>query len=45
MESMEDRTIKLSCLPPFPQPLETAKERRFPHPHRTTTTKEEKEVD
>jgi hypothetical protein len=26
MESMEDRTMKQSCLPPFPQPLETAKE-------------------
>jgi hypothetical protein len=26
MESMEHRTIKQSCLPPFPQPLETAKE-------------------
>ena len=31
MESMEDRTMKLSCLPPFPQTLETAKQRRFPH--------------
>jgi hypothetical protein len=24
MESLEDRTIKLSVLPPFPQPLEIA---------------------
>jgi hypothetical protein len=38
MESMEDRTMKLSGLPPFPQSLEIAKERRFPHSHRTTTT-------
>ena len=29
MESMEDRTIRPSCLPPFPQTLEIAKERRF----------------
>jgi hypothetical protein len=29
MESVEDRTIKLSCLPLFPQSLEIAKERRF----------------
>ena len=35
MESMEDRTMRLSDLPPFPQPLEIAKERRLPHfqPH------------
>jgi hypothetical protein len=38
MESMEDRTIELSALPPFPQSLEIAKERRLPHSHRTTTT-------
>jgi hypothetical protein len=38
MESMEDRTMKLSGLPPFPQSLEIAKERRLPHSHRTTTT-------
>lgn len=25
------------AVPPFPQPLETARERRFPHPHRTAT--------
>jgi hypothetical protein len=29
MESVEDRTMKLSCLPLFPQSLEIAKERRF----------------
>ena len=38
MESMEDRTMKLSGLPPFPQSLEIAEERRLPHSHRTTTT-------
>jgi hypothetical protein len=38
MESMEDQTMKLSGLPPFPQSLEIAKERRLPHSHRTTTT-------
>ena len=29
MERVEDRTMKLSCLPPFPQTLEIAKARRF----------------
>jgi hypothetical protein len=38
MESMEDRTMKLSGLPPFPQPLEIANEQRLPHSHRTTAT-------
>ena len=37
MESMEDWTMKPSSLPPFPQTLEIAAERRFPHYHRTTT--------
>jgi hypothetical protein len=39
MESMEDRTMKLSGLPPFPQPLEIAKSGDFTHSHRTTTTR------
>jgi hypothetical protein len=30
--------MNLSGLPPFPQSLEIAKERRLPHSHRTTTT-------
>ncbi len=38
MESVKDRTMKSSGLPLFPQTLEIAKERRFPHSHRTTTT-------
>jgi hypothetical protein len=38
MENMEDQTMKLSGLPPFPQSLEIAKERRLPHSHSTTTT-------
>jgi hypothetical protein len=29
MESVEDRTMELSGLPLFPQPLEIAKEQRF----------------
>jgi hypothetical protein len=39
MESMEDRTMKLSGLPPFPQSLEITKCRDFTHSHRTTTTR------
>jgi hypothetical protein len=35
MESMEDRTMKLSGLPPFPQSLEIPA--GLPHSHRTTT--------
>jgi hypothetical protein len=38
MESMEDRTMKLSGLPPFPQSLEITKCGDFAHSHRTTTT-------
>src|SRR5260370_21678011 len=38
MESMEDRTMKLSGLPPFPQSLEITKCGDFTHSHRTTTT-------
>ena len=30
--------MRLSDLPPFPQSLEIANERRLPHSHRTTTT-------
>jgi hypothetical protein len=37
MESMEDRTMKLSGLPPFPQSLEITKCGDFTHSHRTTT--------
>jgi hypothetical protein len=36
MESMGDRTIRLSGLPPFPQSLEIPA--GLPHSHRTTTT-------
>jgi hypothetical protein len=39
MESMEDRTMKLSGLPPFPQSLEITKCGDFTHFHRTTTTR------
>jgi hypothetical protein len=38
MESMEDLTIELSALPPFPQSLEITKCGDFTHSHRTTTT-------
>jgi hypothetical protein len=38
MESVEDRTIRLSGLPLFPQPLEITKCGDFAHYHRTTTT-------
>jgi hypothetical protein len=38
MESVEDRTIKPSRLPLFPQTLEIAKGGDFTHSHRTTAT-------
>jgi hypothetical protein len=38
MESVEDRTIRLSGLPLFPQPLEIVSVDDFTHFHRTTTT-------
>jgi hypothetical protein len=37
MESVEDRTMKLSGLPPFPQSLEITKCGDFTHSHRTAT--------
>src|SRR5258708_27832429 len=39
MESVEDRTIRLSGLPRFPQPLEITKCGDFTHSHRTTATR------
>jgi hypothetical protein len=38
MESMEDRTMKLPGLPPFPQSLEITRSGDFTHSYRTTTT-------
>jgi hypothetical protein len=38
MESVGDRTIKLSGLPLFPQALEIVSVDDFTHSHRTTTT-------
>jgi len=38
MESVEGRTMKLSSLPLFPQPLEITKCGDFARYHRTTTT-------
>ena len=38
MESVGDRTIRLSGLPLFPQPLEIVSVDDFTHSHRTTTT-------
>jgi hypothetical protein len=39
MEKVEDQTMNLSGLPPFPQPLEITKCGDFTHSHRTTTTR------
>jgi hypothetical protein len=45
MESVEDRTVKLSGLPLFPQPLEITKEAGdFAHYHRTTATNNKKHL-
>jgi hypothetical protein len=37
MERVEDQTMNLSGLPPFPQSLEITKCGDFTHSHRTTT--------